>query len=151
MPSPHLAFWYTARAMSELEFVQQLSAGQVEALVEVMFLAAEADGDVSDEELAELAHNVARVTNGAVSEGQAGESLGRARLALAAEGRAARLSAVKAGLRPEQRQHALMLAITVTAADGLIRTSERELILETAEALEIDGETAANLVRAVER
>jgi tellurite resistance protein len=34
----------------------------------------------------------------------------------------------------------------VTAADGIIRTSERELILETAVALEIDQDEAADLV-----
>ena len=42
---------------------------------------------------------------------------------------------------------ALSLAIQVTAADGIIRTSERELIMETAEALEIDPGEAADLVK----
>jgi tellurite resistance protein len=41
---------------------------------------------------------------------------------------------------------ALSLAIQVTAADGIIRTSERELIMDTADALEIDRDEAANLV-----
>jgi len=40
----------------------------------------------------------------------------------------------------------LSLAIQVTAADGIIRTSERELIMDTAEALEIDRDEAADLV-----
>jgi hypothetical protein len=34
----------------------------------------------------------------------------------------------------------------VTTADGIIRTSERELIMATAEALEIDADDAADLV-----
>ncbi|MEO6600222.1 MAG: hypothetical protein ABIQ16_10145, partial [Polyangiaceae bacterium] len=45
------------------------------------------------------------------------------------------------------RRVALSLAIQVTAADGIIRTSEHELILETAEALEIGREEAADLVQ----
>jgi tellurite resistance protein len=44
------------------------------------------------------------------------------------------------------RKLALSLAIQVTAADGVVRTSERELIMETAEALGIDGDTAADMV-----
>ena len=39
------------------------------------------------------------------------------------------------------------MAIQVTAADGIIRTSERELIMETADALEVDRDEAADLVR----
>ena len=73
--------------------------------------------------------------------------LDRAKKDLEASGREARLSAVKERL-PDAgaRKVALSLAIQVTAADGIIRTSERELILETADALEIDRDEAANLV-----
>ncbi len=137
--------------MAEMEFIQQLSPERVDALVEIMFLAADSDGEVSDSEVAQLAKNAARVTNGVLSEEAAAAAVERAKGLLAASDRATRLAAVKGALAPEQRRHALMLAIEVTAADGVIRTSERELILETAEALEIDGETAANLVRVVER
>ncbi len=133
-----------------MEFIQQLTPEQVDALVEVMFLAADSDGDVADEEVAQLAKSAARVTNGALSETAVKTSIERAQRLLADSDRGGRLAAVRQALAPEQRRHALMLAIEVTAADGLIRTSERELILETAEALEINGETAANLVRAVE-
>jgi tellurite resistance protein len=137
--------------MSEREFIQQLPPEQVDALVEIMFLAAESDGDVSAEEISALAATTERVTNGAVSKAQAERSLEKARQALAASSRPERLEAIKGALQVEQRRHALLLAIQVTATDGVIRTSERELILEVAEALEIDGATAADLVRAVER
>ena len=64
------------------------------------------------------------------------------------EGRSARLAAVKERLPDAAaRKVALSLAIQVTAADGIIRTSERELILETAETLDIDRDEAADLVR----
>ena len=73
--------------------------------------------------------------------------LDRAKADLAQSGREARLLAVKERL-PDAgaRKVALSLAIEVTAADGIIRTSERELILETAEALDIDRDQAADLV-----
>jgi len=73
--------------------------------------------------------------------------LDRAKKDLDASGREARLSAVKERL-PDAgaRKVALALAIQVTAADGIIRTSERELIMDTAEALEIDRDEAADLV-----
>jgi tellurite resistance protein len=47
---------------------------------------------------------------------------------------------------PALRKVALSLAVQVTAADGIIRTSERELLMEVAEALEIDRDEAADLV-----
>jgi preprotein translocase subunit YajC len=54
---------------------------------------------------------------------------------LEAEGRTARLASVKERLGDEgSRKAALGLAIQVTAADGIIRTSERELILEAVRA-----------------
>jgi tellurite resistance protein len=74
--------------------------------------------------------------------------LGRAQARLDAEGRDARLSAVKQRLPDDTtRRLALSLAIQITAADGVIRTSERELIFDTAKALDIDGDAAADLVR----
>ena len=76
---------------------------------------------------------------------EAGEALER-------EGRKARLLSVKSRLPDAgSRRVALSLAIQVTAADGIIRTSERELILETAEALEIDRNEAATLVSTLSR
>jgi tellurite resistance protein len=135
--------------MSEREFMLQLSEAEVAALIEAMFLAAEADGDVGADELGELSSSIERVTSGAVSKQRAQVLVESARAALAGSDRPTRLSAVKAALSPAQCKHALLLAIQVTAADGRIRTSERELILETAEALDIDGDTAADLVKVV--
>lgn len=135
--------------MSEREFVLQLGEGEIAALVETMFLAAEADGDVGAEELEHLSSTIERVTSGGVTQARARALVSAAQEALAASDRAHRLLSVKAALTPPQRKHALLLAIQVAAADGRIRTAERELILETAEALEIDGDTAADLVNVV--
>lgn len=127
--------------------VQGLENAKLDALVEVMFLAASADGDFSDVERQHFLQSVESLTDGRLSSAALSTLLDKAQVDLAASGRKARLQAVKERL-PDAgaRKVALSLAIQVTAADGIIRTSERELILETAEALEIDADEAANLV-----
>jgi tellurite resistance protein len=127
--------------------VQGLSSAKLEALVEMMFLAASADGDFSDVERQHFLQSVESLTDGRLAKPALEGLLDRAKEDLQASGREARLSAVKERL-PDAgaRKVALSLAIQVTAADGIIRTSERELIMDTAEALEIDRDEAADLV-----
>ena len=43
----------------------------------------------------------------------------------------------------------LSMAIRMLAADGILRTSEREFILEMAETLGIDRDAAADLVKEI--
>lgn len=120
---------------------------KLEALVEMMFLAASADGEFSEEEQSHFGKSLESLTSARLDGGEIRTLLDRARADLEREGREARLSSVKARLpEPAVRRVALALAIQVTAADGIIRTSERELILETAEALDIDRDEAADLV-----
>lgn len=127
--------------------VQGLSNAKLEALVEMMFLAASADGDFSDVERKHFVQSVESLTDGRLAKAALEGLLDRAKTDLEASGREARLAAVKERLPdPGARKVALSLAIQVTAADGIIRTSERELIMDTAEALEIDRDEAANLV-----
>jgi tellurite resistance protein len=133
---------------SNASVVQGLSSAKLDALVEMMFLAASADGEFSDVERKLFLHSVESLTDGRLAGAPLEALLARAKTDLDASGRKARLQAVKERL-PDAgaRKVALSLAIEVTAADGIIRTSERELILETAEALEIDPDQAADLVR----
>jgi tellurite resistance protein len=128
--------------------VQGLSSAKLDALVEMMFLAASADGDFSDVERQHFLQSVESLTDGRLAKVALEGMLDRAKKDLEASGREARLSAVKERL-PDAgaRRVALSLAIQVAAADGVIRTSERELIMATADALEIDREQAADLVR----
>jgi uncharacterized tellurite resistance protein B-like protein len=128
--------------------VQGLSNAKLDALVEIMFLAASADGEFSEVERKHFLHSVEALTDGRLAGAALEALLERAQADLSASGRAARLQAVKERL-PDAgaRKVALSLAIEVTAADGIIRTSERELILETADALEIDRDQAADLVK----
>lgn len=128
--------------------VRGLSNAKLEALVEMMFLAASADGEFSSVERDHFVSSVESLTDSRLGKAALEGVLARAKADLDAEGRAARLAAVKERL-PDAgaRKVALSLAIQVTTADGIIRTSERELLLQTAEVLEIDADEAADLVR----
>jgi tellurite resistance protein len=132
---------------NDANMVLGLSNAKLEALVEMMFLAASADGDFSDVERGHFLTSVESLTSGRLDKSQLEGLLSGAKKDLDAQGREARLGAVKERL-PDAgaRRVALSLAIQVTAADGIIRTTERELLMETAEALEIDRDEAANLV-----
>jgi len=132
----------------EAKQLRELSDPKLEALVEMMFLAASADGEFSDVERTHFKSSVESLTDGRVSGEKLELLLSQARTNLEGSGREARLASVKERLPdPGARKVALSLAIQVTAADGIIRTSERELIMETAEALEIDPAEAADLVK----
>jgi uncharacterized tellurite resistance protein B-like protein len=132
---------------TDANMVQGLSNAKLEALVEMMFLAASADGDFSDVEREHFLKSVESLTSGRLAKAQLEGLLTQAKQELEASGRDARLGAVKERLPDRSaRKVALSLAIQVTAADGIIRTSERELIMDTAEALEIDRDEAADLV-----
>jgi tellurite resistance protein len=127
--------------------VRGLSSAKLEALIEMMFLAASADGEFSDVERAHFLQSIESLTDGRLGRPALEALLNRAKSDLEANGREARLRAVKERL-PDggARKVALSLAIQVAAADGIIRTSERELFMETADALELGREAAADLV-----
>ncbi|MBK7400886.1 MAG: TerB family tellurite resistance protein [Myxococcales bacterium] len=120
------------------------------AIVEILFLAAFADGEFSADERAHFKSSVESLTDRQLA-GEAFDTLiAGMEKALESEGRPARLAAVRQRLPDErQRKIALQMAIRLTATDGIIRTSEREMILEAAEALGIDGDAAADLVARV--
>jgi uncharacterized tellurite resistance protein B-like protein len=128
-------------------FVKDLGDEKVEALVEMMFLAATADGELGDEERKLFLKSAENLTSRLITGDKLEAVLALAKKKLDEAGREARLAAVKDRL-PDltARKLALSLAIQVTAADGVVRTSERELIMDTAEALGIDGDTAADMV-----
>lgn len=128
-------------------FVRDLGDEKVEALVEMMFLAASADGELGNEERKLFLESAETLTSRLITGEKLEAVLAKAKKHLDESGREARLAAVKDRLPdPTARKLALSLAIQVTAADGIVRTSERELIMETAEALGIDGDTAADMV-----
>jgi len=131
---------------------QALGKAKLEALVEAMYLAASADGEFSPVERAHFLKTIESLTNGRLPTARLAQLVAEAGEALEHEGRAARLLSVKSRLPdPGSRRVALSLAIQVTAADGIIRPGERELILETAQVLEIPPNEAATLVSTLSR
>lgn len=125
---------------------------RLHALVELMFLAATADGEFSGDERRHFQESVESLTDRKVT----GESLDRMLDAIekshAGEGREARIAHVKDALpTPELRRVGLTMAIRVMIADGIVRTSERELILDMADGLDVDRDEAADLVAQLAR
>jgi len=120
---------------------------KLHALIEVMFLAAYSDGEFSEEERKHFARSVQTLTDERLSDERLDALIASMQADFQATGRDARLQVLKQSL-PDAgaRKVALTLAIQVMAADGIVRTAERELILEIADLLEIDRDVAANLV-----
>jgi tellurite resistance protein len=129
--------------------IESFDEPKLEALVEIMVLAASADGDFADDERARLASAVESLTSRKIAPEKLPALLKKLERQLEEEGREKRLTTVRERLgTPAERKIALELALRVMMADGILRTSERELVLDTAEALEIDRDVAADMVRA---
>ena len=128
-------------------FIQDFDDPKLQALLETMVLAAYADGEFSPEEQEHFAKSVESLTDGKLAGDKLKALLDRVLAEWKDQGREARLLSVKERLADEAaRKVALSLAIQVTASDGIIRTSERELICDMAETLDIDRDEAADLV-----
>lgn len=139
-------------ARQPADFFESLDDAKFDALVETMFLSEDADGDiVPDEELTlVLALTALADTKGYEADFRANAlstRFARLRELVASEGRQARIDSVCKRLSSvNERRGALALAVKVAAADGIIRTSERELLLELAEGLGLPSSDAADLV-----
>jgi tellurite resistance protein len=121
---------------------------KLEALIEMMVLAADADGEFSADERKHLESSIESLTDRRASGDSLQRLIDRLCADLKASGREKRLASLKQRLVDAgERKVALSLAIQLVASDGVIRTSERELLLEVAEALEIDRDEAADLVK----
>ncbi len=137
--------------------LKNFGAGELRALVECMVLAADADGEFTDDERQQLMASIQGLSKGTEHESAlSGEALDQLvksiQEKLAADGRAKRIEVLKDRLVGDgAHQAALGLAIMVTAADGIVRTSERELIFELAEGFDVDRDTAADMVRKITR
>lgn len=127
-------------------------AAETDAVFELLVIAAAADDEIGAEEKKALAETLEALTAGTLApagrsfEAAFADALGR----LALDGREARLQAIARALpSAAQREAALTTALRVFAADGVVRTAEREAILEMAEALGVPTDRAADLVRAI--
>lgn len=120
---------------------------RLHAFVELMFLAATADGEFSGDERTHFQQSVESLTDRKLRGETLDKLLETIEQSHTGEGRQARIAHVKDALpTPELRKVGLTMAIRVMAADGIVRTSERELILDLADGLEVDRNDAADLV-----
>lgn len=137
--------------------LSDIDLGQLEALVETMYLAADADGEFSDEERDHLASSIRDLVRGSPHEAgltadKLAAMLDQMRERLKSAGRDERLKAVRQALGDRQScKAAFGLSVRVTAADGIVRTTEREFIMDLADALDVDRDEAADLVRELTR
>jgi len=132
------------------ELLSHLNNEQIDSLVELMLLAASADGELSVEEIDQLQKCLLEVDELWLTHIDLEKRLSAAQARLHGAERSERLKVVKQSLDSlDVRKAGLELAIRVMAADEIIRTSERELILETAETLDVDREIAADMVKAI--
>jgi len=133
----------------------EVGAEQLEAFIDTMVLAADADGELSEDERARMVEAVATVARASSQDATTvglEARISAARQKIDAGGRVELIDLVKQRLAGDNaRKAALGMAIDITAADGIIRTTERELIMDLAEALGVDRDVAADLVRDITR
>ncbi len=133
--------------MTDMTFMRDFDEPKLQALLETMMLAAYADGEFSPEEREHFKKSVESLTDGRLGGAKLELLLYKVQLGWMSQGREARLASVKERLTDvAARKVAFSLAVQVTAADGIIRTTERELLCDMAEALDIDRDEAADLV-----
>jgi tellurite resistance protein len=123
---------------------------KLEALIETMYLAAHADDEFTAPERAHFVASVQSLTERRLEGDKLERLLARFEEGYKESGRKACLASVKERLGdPRSCRLALSMAIRMLAADGILRTSEREFILEMAETLGIDRDAAADLVKEI--
>jgi len=127
-----------------------VNEAKLEALIETMYLAAHADDEFTDDERAHFVSSVESLTERRLEGDKLEELLQRFQKDYRERGRKPRLVAIRARLGDENScKLALAMAIRMIAADGVIRTSERDFIMEMAETLGIDRDVAADLMKEI--
>lgn len=125
---------------------------KLDALVELLYLAASADGDFSLEERELFVNKVRVLTGERLTAAPLAKIVARVEGDVEREGRTQRIATVRERLEtPDARQTALHMAIDITVADNVLRTSEREVIAEIAEGLGIEPDVAADYIARMNR
>ncbi len=123
-----------------------------EALFEAMYLMVEADGEVSEVEREVLRGAVRGLTDNAVRSVHI-EKLIEGCRERAKDGTKARLAAIAPTLKedPALVEAAFSLSAAIAFADQEIKDGENELINDLADALDLDGERAEQLLNQLEK
>jgi tellurite resistance protein len=136
--------------MAEPLSAQNVNEAKLEALIETMYLAAQADGEFTAKERAHFVSSVGSLTERRLEGDKLEMLLDRFEGEYQKNGRQKTLASVKARLGDERScKLALSMAIQMLAVDGILRTSEREFVLEMADTLGVDRRAAADLVKEI--
>jgi len=131
------------------EFIAQLDDDAWRALVETMVLAAYADGEFHATERARFAASLEALGKGRFRSAELGDWIAAAAQSCQGSARDACIESIKQRLPDARTRHvALVLAADIVAADGILRETERALILALAERLEIDRALAEDVLGA---
>lgn len=124
-----------------------LELTKLEAVVELMYLAAYADGEVVAEERDVFASHVTGVTNGVLSREAMTAMLAAIERALSSSSREQRFDSIRRRLGDARtREAALRIAIHVLYADKFLDPREAAWVLRAAKALEISEEDANRML-----
>lgn len=134
------------------EITGTLQGPQLEALVELLYLAASADGDFSADERQLFVHKVFKLTGDRLTSDALESAISRVVADVERDGREQRITSVRDRLENDGARHAaLLMAIDMTMADEVLRTSEREMIADMAEGLGIERDVAADYIARMSR
>jgi tellurite resistance protein len=131
--------------------LDDLRSPKVEALVEAMYLAATADGELAPEEALQFRATLEALADRRFESEAVAALLDRLGDRLRVDGRAQRLQAIAQALDARTRETAVILAAAITASDGEVRGSENDFVADLAEALGIDPERTIELVTKTQR
>ncbi|MCS6901478.1 MAG: tellurite resistance TerB family protein [Polyangiaceae bacterium] len=127
--------------------LHSLELPRLEALLELMYLAAYADGHIQETERLVLQQRVVEGSNGRLGEEVIRAMLDSMEKTLAQEGREARFESIRRRLgAPRMRAEALAMAAQILHADQRIDPQEAAWMVRAAHALEIPLEDAMRLL-----
>lgn len=127
--------------------IATLEVERLEAFVQMMFLAAYADGEVSAVERARFESEVARASGGALGEALVHAIVEHVGAVVSEEDRARRLASLRTRLPEERvRKAVLGLAARIVLADANLVPAERAFLERAAMALELGPEDVRRAV-----
>jgi uncharacterized membrane protein YebE (DUF533 family) len=128
--------------------IATLEVDRLEAFIQMMFLAAYADGEVSDAERARFEVEVVRASGGALAPQLVRAIVDHVGVVISDEDRARRLDSLRGKLPEERvRRSVLALAARIVLADDKLVDAERTFLERAAVALEL---SSADVQRALD-
>ena len=131
------------------EAKKALTTPKMEALIEAMYIAANADEDFGPKEREQFVSNVVGICNGAIKPEEVKGVLLKLK-GKSKEGRESRLKSI-AGRLPTKadKEHAFALACNMALADGVVLDEEKAFTEELGQALGIDAERSAAILEEI--